>query len=194
MFWLFGIVKKYPKENCNMNIVHFVSCGLSLTMACNHEQRSGWNWVMQSSQKFITKMGQFKLKINTRTQMEKKLLLILKVVQKAQTAQSTLCITCYYHTKMNWLNSKRRSLSGRRKWSDSLSPTKELGDLTLALSLTVELSNLRHKGGLLPIWMPSRENWAESVRYPDHKNICFSHRGHHETLEGCNIQMLQNEG
>ena len=31
MFWLFGTVKKYPEKNLNMNIVHFVLCGLSLT-------------------------------------------------------------------------------------------------------------------------------------------------------------------
>ena len=49
MFWLFGIVEKYPKKNCNSNVVHFVPCGLSLTMACNCEQRSRWNWVMQRS-------------------------------------------------------------------------------------------------------------------------------------------------
>ena len=49
MFCLFGIVKKYPQNNRNTNVAHFVSCGLSLTMACNREQRSRQNWVMQSS-------------------------------------------------------------------------------------------------------------------------------------------------
>ena len=32
-----------------MNVVHFVPCGLSLTMACNHEQRSRRNCVMPGS-------------------------------------------------------------------------------------------------------------------------------------------------
>ena len=40
--------KKYPEKNCHTNIVHFVSCGFSLAMACNHEQSSRRNWVMQS--------------------------------------------------------------------------------------------------------------------------------------------------
>ena len=44
MFWLFGTVKKYPEKNCNTNVVHFVPCGLSLTTACNSEQRSRRNW------------------------------------------------------------------------------------------------------------------------------------------------------
>ena len=49
MFWLFGIVKKYPEKNRNTNLVHFVSCRFFLTTAYNLEQRSRWNWVMQRS-------------------------------------------------------------------------------------------------------------------------------------------------
>ena len=42
--------------------------------------------------------------------MEEKLKLICKVIQKAQTAQLIVCIMSHYHTKLNWLNSKRSCL------------------------------------------------------------------------------------
>ena len=41
--------KKYPEKNRNTNIVQFVPCGLSLTMACNHEEKSRKKWVTQGS-------------------------------------------------------------------------------------------------------------------------------------------------
>ena len=36
--------------------------------------------------------------------MEKKLQLICKVMQKAQTTQLIVCIVSHYHTKRKWLN------------------------------------------------------------------------------------------
>ena len=50
MLWLFGTVKKkYPEKNRNTNVIHFVSCRLSLTTACKHEQSSRQNWIIQRS-------------------------------------------------------------------------------------------------------------------------------------------------
>ena len=42
--------------------------------------------------------------------MEKKLSLINKLLQKAQTVQLIVCIVSPYHTKLNWAIRKRKEL------------------------------------------------------------------------------------